>query len=41
MFNRYVDGLGTWAPQDEQFYRERGEYLAANGYSAGPLPATR
>lgn len=34
MFNRYVDGLATWAPQDPRFYRERGKYLAANGYSA-------
>ncbi len=24
MFNRYVDGLGTWAPQDRQVYIERG-----------------
>lgn len=33
MFNRYVDGLGTWAPEDPQFYRDSGEYLAENGYS--------
>ena len=32
MFNRYVDGLATWAPDDPQFYRERGEYIASNGY---------
>jgi len=36
MFNRYVDGLGTWAPDDPQFYRERAGYLAREGYSAGP-----
>src|SRR5580658_1087176 len=24
MFNRYVDGLGTWQPTDEALYRERG-----------------
>jgi uncharacterized peroxidase-related enzyme len=34
MFNRYVDGLGSWAPEDPQFYRERGEHLARHGYSA-------
>src|SRR5882724_7282120 len=25
MFNRYVDGLGTWAPEDRQFYVGRGK----------------
>ena len=34
MFNRYVDGLATWAPEDPNFYRERAQYLALNGYSA-------
>lgn len=38
MFNRYVDGLGSWAPEDPQFYRERGEHLAQHGYS-GPTPS--
>ena len=33
MFNRYVDGLGTWAPSDAQWYRERGRKVAADGYS--------
>ncbi len=32
MFNRYVDGLATWAPEDPQFYRERGAHLAKHGY---------
>jgi uncharacterized peroxidase-related enzyme len=32
MFNRYVDGLGTWAPSDAEWYRERGRKVAANGY---------
>lgn len=32
MFNRYVDGLGTWAPDDPQFYKQRGEHLALHGY---------
>ena len=33
MFNRYVDGLGTWAPQDRQFYVERAARRAAEGYA--------
>lgn len=32
MFNRYVDGLGTWAPQDRQYYIDRGPRRAAEGY---------
>jgi uncharacterized peroxidase-related enzyme len=32
MYNRYVDGLGTWAPQDRQFYIERAPRRAAEGY---------
>jgi uncharacterized peroxidase-related enzyme len=32
MYNRYVDGLGTWAPQDRQFYVERAPRRAAEGY---------
>jgi uncharacterized peroxidase-related enzyme len=32
MFNRYVDGLGTWAPQDRQVYIERGPRRAEEGY---------
>jgi uncharacterized peroxidase-related enzyme len=34
MYNRYVDGLATWAPDDPEFYRERGEHLARHGYSS-------
>jgi alkylhydroperoxidase/carboxymuconolactone decarboxylase family protein YurZ len=33
MFNRYVDGLDTWAPQDRQFYVDRGPRRAEEGYS--------
>ena len=33
MFNRYVDGLGTWAPQDRQFYVERAPRRAEEGYA--------
>lgn len=32
MFNRYVDGLGTWSPEDREFYVKRGEYRAKEGY---------
>lgn len=32
MFNRYVDGLGTWAPQEKEAYIEMGRNLAHNGY---------
>src|SRR6201997_361679 len=32
MFNRYVDGLGTWQPHDEPMYRERGKLIARDGY---------
>ena len=32
MFNRYVDGLGTWAPQDPAHYKESGIRLAQEGY---------
>jgi uncharacterized peroxidase-related enzyme len=34
MFNRYVDGLATFAPQDPDFYRARGAYVAEKGYAA-------
>src|SRR5271154_3899488 len=32
MYNRYVDGLGTWQPHDEAMYRERGKRVAREGY---------
>jgi uncharacterized peroxidase-related enzyme len=33
MFNRYVDGLGTSAPQDRMFYVNRGKARAEEGYA--------
>jgi uncharacterized peroxidase-related enzyme len=33
MCNRYVDGLGTWAPQDAGIYRERAAQIVEHGYS--------
>jgi uncharacterized peroxidase-related enzyme len=32
MFNRYVDGLGTWQPTDPQAYRDMGQMMAQVGY---------
>jgi uncharacterized peroxidase-related enzyme len=32
MYNRYVDGLDTWAPNDPQMYRENGKRLVECGY---------
>jgi len=39
MFNRYVDGLATWAPDDPDFYRQRAAIVAKNGYAAATLGA--
>lgn len=33
MYNRYVDGLGTWAPQDPSDYDQYGEILGTRGYT--------
>ena len=32
MFNRYVDGLATWAPRDQAVYDQNGKDLAERGY---------
>lgn len=32
MYNRYVDGLGTWASQANEDYKEMGERMARVGY---------
>jgi uncharacterized peroxidase-related enzyme len=32
MYNRYVDGLGTWAPEPNEAYDEMGEKMAHEGY---------
>jgi uncharacterized peroxidase-related enzyme len=39
MYNRYVDGLATWQPEDPAMYAKMGEHLASHGYltpSTGP-----
>jgi uncharacterized peroxidase-related enzyme len=37
MFNRYVDGLATWQPEDPDAYLERGRALVERGY-LGSIP---
>ncbi|MFP5238005.1 MAG: carboxymuconolactone decarboxylase family protein [Acidobacteriota bacterium] len=32
MYNRYVDGLGTWQPRDPGMYAPMGRHLAEHGY---------
>jgi uncharacterized peroxidase-related enzyme len=32
LYNRYVDGLGTWAPKENEAYAAMGEKLAYEGY---------
>ena len=32
MYNRYVDGLGTWQPRDAGMYAQMGRHLAEHGY---------
>jgi uncharacterized peroxidase-related enzyme len=39
MYNRYVDGLGTWQPQDHDMYAEMGEHLAKHGYLTPSISA--
>ena len=34
MFNRYVDGLATIAPDDPDLYTSRAQRIAADGYLA-------
>jgi len=34
MYNRYVDGLATWQPQEEELYRQRAKRTAVVGYAA-------
>ena len=34
MYNRYVDGLGTWQPRNPEMYQQMGKHLAEEGYRA-------
>jgi len=36
MYNRYVDGLATWAPEDPEIYRRNAQRIVAEGYLAVP-----
>jgi uncharacterized peroxidase-related enzyme len=38
MYNRYVDGLATWAPTDRAVYEANADRLLADGYVAIPGP---
>jgi uncharacterized peroxidase-related enzyme len=38
MYNRYVDGLGTWQPRDETMYAAMGKRLAEQGYRTPSMP---
>jgi uncharacterized peroxidase-related enzyme len=33
MYNRYVDGLATWQPEDPAMYAAMGQHLATHGYT--------
>jgi uncharacterized peroxidase-related enzyme len=37
MYNRYVDGLATWAPTDEGMYDQMGKHLATEGYKTSSI----
>lgn len=37
MFNRYVDGLATWAPDDDAVYDAIGKQRATEGYLTKPF----
>ncbi len=39
MYNRYVDGLATWQPEDPASYRPMGKRMAHEGYMRAPEPA--
>jgi uncharacterized peroxidase-related enzyme len=40
MYNRYVDGLATWAPHDPEGYRQRAALVADQGYLTIPRAVT-
>ncbi len=41
MYNRYVDGLGTWQPDNPEMYAQMGEALAEHGYRDPVQPPPR
>jgi hypothetical protein len=38
MFNRYVDGLATWTPEDPAIYQQIGAALSQRGYTDSIRP---
>ena len=40
MYNRYVDGLATWQPDNEVFYDKMGEQRAREGYKPSSINFT-
>jgi uncharacterized peroxidase-related enzyme len=40
MYNRYVDGLATWAPDDASIYDAIGKQRASEGYMTRPFKVT-
>lgn len=41
MYNRYVDGLATWQPDDADLYDKMGEQRAREGYLTAPFKVNR
>lgn len=41
MFNRYVDGLATWQPDNDELYDKMGEQRAREGYLTAPFKVKR
>ena len=37
MYNRYVDGLATWQPRNEDMYAQMGKHLASEGYRTSSI----
>ncbi|TSJ39473.1 peroxidase-related enzyme [Mucilaginibacter corticis] len=37
MYNRYVDGLATWQPHNDELYDKMGEQRAREGYGTPPV----
>lgn len=37
MYNRYVDGLATWQPHNDELYDKMGEQRAREGYGTPPI----
>jgi len=41
MYNRYVDGLATWQPDNAELYDKMGEQRAREGYLTAPFKVNR